>query len=138
MKYTLSLRLIAVLFVLVASLENGQAGNAASSNDTSGSGTSSVMGRVRLEGTAPAHTRINMATDPSCAKAHAGAVVSDDFVVGSDGSLGKGGVSALTGLAIGVSRVPARRPVSDKKDAANHPMVLPVGATRKSKWRTET
>jgi len=134
MKHALSLRLIAVLFMLVASFENSRAGSsAAPSNNPSGSGNSAVMGRVRFEGAAPAHTRINMSTDPSCAKAHAGAVVSDEFVVGNDGALGNVVVFISDGLGDRSFDVPSAPAVIEQKGCVYQPHVAAVRANQKIK-----
>ena len=134
MKYTSSIKLMAVLLMLVGSFEISRAGSAASpSNTPSGPATSSVMGRVRFEGTAPAHTRINMSADPSCAKAHPGAVVSDDFVVGNDGTLGNVVVFISDGLGDRSFDVPSTPAVIEQKGCLYEPHVAAVRANQKIK-----
>ena len=51
--------------------------------DTSGAAT--LSGIVKLEGSQPVATRINMAADPACLKMHSAPVMSEEFVTGTNG-----------------------------------------------------
>lgn len=129
---TLSMAL--VLLMLVASFGNSYAGsNAASNNAAANPGASTVTGRVRFEGPVPPHTRINMAADPSCVKAHPGSAVSEDFVIGSDGTLGNVVVFISDGLGDRTFEVPSTPAVLEQKGCMYEPHVAAVRANQKIK-----
>ena len=67
----------------------------------------SVTGMVKFEGTAPKPTRIDMSSDPNCAKSHPSPGTTEDVVVGAGGVLENavvyisGGLEGRNGLQPG-------------------------------------
>src|SRR5204863_7404168 len=51
------------------------------------SGAAALSGIVKLEGSQPVATRINMAADPACLKMHPAPVMSEEVVMGTKGAL---------------------------------------------------
>src|ERR1700719_1301598 len=76
---------------------------------------SSVAGRVRVEGQMPQPNRISMSADPSCAKAHPGPAVNEEYVTGSGGALGNVIVFVSEGLCNRTFDVPAEPVQLDQK-----------------------
>jgi plastocyanin len=97
------------------------------------SSASSVAGQVRFEGQSPALARINMATDPSCAKRHSGAVVNEDFVIGKNGALANVVVFVSDGLGGRSFDIPAEAAVVQQEGCVYKPHVLALRASQKIK-----
>jgi plastocyanin len=97
------------------------------------SSTGSVVGRVRLEGPKPESTRTNMTADPSCAKLHPGAVMSEDFVVGNEGTLENVVVFISDGINEKSFDVPAEAATIEQKGCVYKPHVIAVRANQKLK-----
>ena len=95
--------------------------------------TASVLGRVRLEGTKPESAHINTASDPTCAKAHPGGVTSEDFVVGSEGTLENVVVFISDGMNDKSFDVPAEPVTIEQKGCVYKPHVIAVRANQKLK-----
>ena len=95
------------------------------------SSTGAVVGRVRLEGQKPEPTRTNMSSDPSCAKQHTGAVMGEDFVVGSEGALENVVVFISDGTNGKSFDVPAEAAVIEQKGCVYKPHVIAMQANQK-------
>src|SRR6201981_3834914 len=74
--------------MLVASSFAAEGGTNSGAPHPDASAGASVVGKVKFTGTLPAPTKVSMNADPSCAKLHPGQAVSQDFLTGSDNSLG--------------------------------------------------
>src|SRR2546426_791820 len=97
--------LMLVFFGLLASLGNLAALNLALATPDTHAG-SSVAGRVRIEGQMPQPNRISMSADPSCAKAHPGPAVNEEYVTGNGGALGNVFfVYSGPGMRLGATRI---------------------------------
>jgi plastocyanin len=93
--------------------------------------TGSVVGRVRLEGLKPEPARTNMSSDPTCAKQHPGAVIAEDFVVGSEGALENVVVFISDGMNGKSFDVPAEAAVIEQKGCVYKPHVVAMRADQK-------
>jgi|SRR6267378_5177463 len=93
--------------------------------------TGSVVGRVRLEGLKPEPTRTNMSSDPTCAKQHSGALIGEDFVVGSEGALENVVVFISDGMNGKSFDVPAEAAVIEQKGCVYKPHVVAMRADQK-------
>jgi hypothetical protein len=117
MKTQYKLKMIANLAILVACSVSVFAANGASGAAhpaPSGSGAS-VVGKVKLAGQAPQPSKLSMNADPSCAKLHSGPAMSQDFVAGSDNTLGNVIVFISDGLAGRTFDVPAEAVTFEQK-----------------------
>jgi hypothetical protein len=77
-KYVLVAIIAAFVLALAAHLPAGAADSAAAG---------SVKGTAKFEGTALKPTRIDMSSDPNCAKAHPTPATTEDLVIGANGGL---------------------------------------------------
>lgn len=91
----------------------------------------SVKGTVKFEGTPPKPTRIDMSQDPICAKAHASAATTEDFVVGADGGFDNVVVYVSDGLTNHNFQPPAQPAVLEQKGCQYKPHVLALQAGQK-------
>jgi len=100
-----------------------------------GSGTppdsSSLKGEVKFEGTAPKNSRIDMAADPLCAKAHATPITTEDVVVGANGGLANVVVYVSDGLGSQTFQPPQQPAVFEQKGCQYKPHVLAMQANQK-------
>jgi plastocyanin len=131
-----SFTLAAGFLLLVGHLESSHLRSAAAAKpdakpDSSSSG--SVVGRVRLEGPKPEVTRTNMMSDPNCAKAHPGGAMSEDFVVGNDGSLENVVVFISDGVNEKSFDVPAEPATIEQKGCIYKSHVTAIRANQKLK-----
>ena len=129
----LFLALIVSLSMLVCGVGILAANNATSDSASAkpdGSSAGSVVGRVRFEGQPPRSIRISMSADPSCAKLHPGSALSEDFVMGSDGTLGNVVVFISDGLGNRSFDVPAEPAVFEQKGCMYQPHVIAVQANQ--------
>jgi len=123
---------LAVLVASIASLPtaNGAAGPA--NPAPSGSGAS-VVGKVKFTGQVPQPAKLSMNADPSCAKLHPGPAMSQDFVTGSDNTLGNVIVFISEGLSGRTFDVPAEAVTFEQKGCEYAPHVVAVRANQKLK-----
>jgi plastocyanin len=125
----------AVSIVLMGNPGKGRASsNAASTSPdvkAASASRSSLMGRVRFEGQRPEPARISMSADPACAKQHSGPVVSEDFVLGKEGTLGNTIVFISDGLAGRTFDPPTEPVVVEQKGCVYKPHVLAMRANQK-------
>lgn len=88
----------------------------------------SVVGRVRFEGLPPKLAHNVASTDPACPKAAAG--VNEEFVTGSNGSLGNVVVYISEGLSSQTFDVPAEPAVMQQKGCQYEPHVMALRANQ--------
>jgi plastocyanin len=93
----------------------------AASPDAAGS---NISGKVRLEGTPPLATRLQMVSDPACAKAHTSPAMSEDVVTGSDGGLQNVVVYVSDGLTEQNFPAPTQPAVLEQKGCLYKPHVV--------------
>jgi plastocyanin len=96
----------------------------------SNTGTGSLRGVVRFEGTTPKPTPINMAADPSCAKQHPSSVLSQDVVTDAKGRLQNVIVFIAEGLGSQTFNTPSQPVVIDQKGCMYQPHVLAMQANQ--------
>jgi plastocyanin len=138
MKVKLFLLLIASLAILVAGTDSFAAkdasGGAHSGATGNGTGSSaSLVGHVKFQGQLPQPAKISMSADPSCAKLHPGPAVSQDFVTGSDNTLGNVVVFIADGLGNRTFDVPAEAVTFEQKGCIYQPHVVALRANQKIK-----
>ena len=95
------------------------------------SGSASVKGTVKFEGTAPKPTRIDMSQDPLCAKAHTTPATTEDVVVGTGGDLANVVVYISDGLTSHDFQPPQQPAVLEQKGCQYKPHVLALQAHQK-------
>ena len=122
--------LLGFVFGLLANLGNLAALNLGLAKPDTHTG-SSVAGRVRIEGQMPQPNRISMSADPSCAKAHPGPAVNEEYVTGSGGALGNVIVFVSEGLGNRTFDVPAEPVEVDQKGCMYSPHVIGLQAQQK-------
>ncbi len=116
----------------MGSLQSARAGNPASDRAASSSpAASSVVGRVKFEGQPPTPTRVNMSSDPTCAKAHPGSTLSEDFVIGDGGTLRNVVVFVSDGLGSRSFDTPNEPVKIEQKGCMYEPHVVAVRANQK-------
>ena len=74
--------------MLIASSFAANGGTNSGAPHPDASAGASVVGKVKFTGTLPAPTKVSMNADPTCAKLHPGPAMTQDYVAGSDNSLG--------------------------------------------------
>jgi plastocyanin len=90
----------------------------------SGTDTAAVKGTVKVVGTVPTAARINMASDPVCARQHKTAVSSDEILADKNGDLQNVVVYVADGLGDRTFDVPAQAAVVEQKGCVYEPHVL--------------
>src|SRR5215468_2784733 len=133
-KQTLSTLAVFVSVVVAANYAAFAASGAAgpSAKPDAGSGAS-VVGRVKFQGQLPQPSRVSMVSDPSCAKLHPSPAVGQEFVAGSDNSLGNVIVFISDGLQNRTFDVPAEEVTLEQKGCMYEPHVVAVRANQKLK-----
>jgi plastocyanin len=94
-------------------------------------GTSTVRGAVRLDGTAPSPAPVNMAADPICAKQHPTPVLSQDVVTEAQGNLQNVVVFIAEGLGDQTFELPSQPVVIDQRGCMYQPHVLAMRANQR-------
>jgi plastocyanin len=94
---------------------------------------SSVVGRVKFQGTLPQPAKLSMNADPSCAKLHPGPAMSQDFMAGSDNALGNVIVFISDGLGSRTFDVPTQEVSFEQKGCEYAPHVVALRANQKLK-----
>jgi hypothetical protein len=92
-----------------------------------------VKGIVKFEGTPPTPARINMASDPACARQHGTAALAEEVVVGKNGELQNVVVFVADGLGDRTFDVPAEPAVIEQKGCIYQPHVLALRVNQKLK-----
>ena len=127
---------IASLAMLMVGSTGSFAASAASGNANApapAASGASVVGKVKFAGQLPQPAHVSMNADPSCAKVHPGPAVSQDFVAGSDNSLGNVIVFISDGLAGRTFDVPSEAVSFEQKGCEYAPHVVALRANQKLK-----
>jgi plastocyanin len=131
-------RLVVFVAIVAASSQGAFAGwaasgaaGAAAKPDTGSS--ASVVGRVKFQGQLPSPTKVSMAADPSCAKLHPAPAVAQEFVAGTDNSLGNVIVFISDGLQNRSFDVPGEAVTFEQKGCIYEPHVVALRANQKLK-----
>src|ERR1700757_4868897 len=121
---------LAILTVGSSSLfaASGAAAGNAPAPSTDGA---SVVGKVKFTGALPAPAKVSMNSDPSCAKLHPGPAVSQDYVTGSDNTLGNVIVFISDGLGSRTFDVPTQEVTFEQKGCVYEPHVVALRANQK-------
>jgi plastocyanin len=120
-----SLAVIAILASLATAHWLGTSTTVAADTSTS------VTGVVKFEGLAPKPTRIDMAADPNCLKAHPTPATTEDVVTGADGALENAVVYVSDGLQGQTFQPPAEPAVLEQKGCLYKPHVVALQANQK-------
>lgn len=102
-----------------------------SNSASKAAGTASLRGVVKFEGRAPKPAPINMAADPSCAKQHPTAVLSQEVVTDAKGGLQNVIVFVADGLTGQTFETPTQPVVFDQKGCIFQPHVLAMQANQR-------
>jgi plastocyanin len=86
--------------------------------------SAAVKGTVKLAGTPPVRTRINMSSDAVCARQHSTALLSEEIVADKNGDLQNVVVFVADGLGDRTFDVPAQAAVIEQKGCVYQPHVL--------------
>jgi hypothetical protein len=100
--------------------------NSDARTDTSGDAT--LSGIVKLTGSQPAATRINMAADPACLKMHPVPVMTEEVVTGTNGALKNAIVYISDGLGNRTFDPPTESAVFEQKGCTYNPRILGMRA----------
>jgi plastocyanin len=91
----------------------------------------SVTGVVKFQGAVLPPTKIDMSSDPNCAKAHPSPATTEDVVVGADGVLENAVVYISAGLEGRTFTPPAEPAVLEQKGCTYKPHVIALQANQK-------
>lgn len=91
----------------------------------------SLTGVVKFDGVAPKGTRIDMSSDPNCAKAHSTPATTEEIVVDANGGLANVVVYVSEGLGSATFQPPAQPAVFEQKGCQYKPHVLAMQANQK-------
>jgi len=108
-------------------------GAAAGNTPAPSAGGASVVGKVKFTGQIPQPAHVSMNADPSCAKAHPGPATSQDYLTGSENSLGNVVVFISDGLGNRSFDVPTEAVTFEQKGCEYMPHVVAVRANQKLK-----
>ncbi|HZD45139.1 MAG TPA: carboxypeptidase regulatory-like domain-containing protein [Acidobacteriaceae bacterium] len=97
----------------------------------SGTNTAGVKGTVKLEGAVPTPARINMGSDPICARQHRTAALAEEVLADKSGDLQNVVVFVSEGLGDRTFDVPAQPAVLEQKGCTYQPHVLAFRANQK-------
>ena len=91
----------------------------------------SVKGTAKFEGSALKPTRIDMSSDPNCAKAHPTPATTEDVVIGANGGLENVVVYVSDGLGDKTFEPPQQPAVIEQKGCQYKPHVLALQTNQK-------
>src|SRR5579863_892557 len=91
----------------------------------------SLKGTAKFEGSALKPSRIDMSSDPNCAKAHPTPATTEDLVIGTDGGLANVIVYVSDGLGDKTFEPPQQPAVTEQKGCQYKPHVLALQANQK-------
>jgi plastocyanin len=109
-------------------MSQAYAGSGAPPKGASAADRGSISGRVRFEGQAPKLARAGASTDPACPKTAPGAT--EEFVTGTNGSLGNVVVYISEGLSSQNFDVPAEPVLMEQKGCQYEPHVVALRANQ--------
>ena len=92
------------------------------------SGAAALSGIVKLEGSQPVATRINMAADPACLKMHPAPIITEEVVTGTNGALKDAIVYISDGLGNRTFDPPTEPVVFEQKGCTYNPHILGMRA----------
>jgi plastocyanin len=118
----------ALIFILAICLAGSSSVKAGGPTTTTAGAT--VRGVVKFEGTVPKAKPISMAADPSCAKQHPGAVLSQEVMTDGKGDLQNVIVFVSEGLGDRTFDLPSQPVVIEQKGCLYQPHVLAVRANQ--------
>jgi plastocyanin len=93
--------------------------------------TGSLKGTAKFEGSALKPARIDMSSDPTCAKAHTTPATTEDLVIGANGGLANVIVYVSDGLGDRTFEPPQQPAVIEQKGCQYKPHVLALQANQK-------
>jgi plastocyanin len=91
----------------------------------------SLKGTAKFEGSALKPTRIDMSSDPNCAKSHPTPATTEDVVIGANGGLANVIVYVADGLGSQTFEPPTQPAVIEQKGCQYKPHVLALQANQK-------
>ena len=121
-KYIVGLTAAALVLSLAAYVPAGAA-------DAGGGG--SLKGTAKIEGATLKPTRIDMSSDPNCAKAHPTPATTEDVVIGANNGLANVIVYVADGLGDRTFEPPAQPAVIEQKGCQYKPHVLALQTNQK-------
>lgn len=135
MKSKLFLTFIASLAILMVGSGRllGASGASSGAGHPDGGSAATVVGKVKFTGTLPAATKLSMNADPSCAKLHPAPASSQDFMAGSDNTLGNVIVFISDGLGNRTFDTPTEAVTFEQKGCMYEPHVVALRANQKLK-----
>ena len=116
--------------ICISGLKAVKAGSPASVSNTT-AGTATLRGVVKLVGTAPKSTTVNMAADQSCAKQHRAPALSQDVVTDANGGLQNVIVFISDGLGNQTFDPPSQPVVLTRKGCRYQPHVVAMQANQR-------
>jgi plastocyanin len=120
-----------LLGVMALTIAIATLGAGSSAPSTSGTGSATVKGGVKVEGAVATPTRINMSSDVACARQHKSAAVSEEIVADQSGDLQNVVVYVADGLGDRTFDVPTEPVVLHQKGCVYEPHVLALRANQK-------
>ncbi len=120
-----------VLILTLITLALSGSGSAATGTASPADAGASLTGVVKFEGTAPKASRIDMSSDPYCAKAHPTPATTEDIVVGANGGLANVVIYVSDGLGNRTFQPPEQPAVFEEKGCQYKPHVLALQTNQK-------
>jgi plastocyanin len=124
-KHILGVITIAFVLSLTAYVPAGSAAPADAAN------AGSLKGTAKVEGATLKPTRIDMSSDPNCAKAHSTPPTTEDVVIGTDSGLANVVIYVADGLGDRTFEPPQQPAVIEQKGCQYKPHVLALQANQK-------
>jgi plastocyanin len=124
-KHILSVVVVALLPFLAARVPAGAAGPP----DAGGAG--SLKGTAKIEGATLKPTRIDMSSDPNCAKAHSTPATTEDVVIGANDGLANVIIYVADGLGDRTFEPPQQAAVIEQKGCQYKPHVVALQVNQK-------
>ena len=117
--------------MLVTALALSQSGWVSAGPASPADAAASLAGVVKFEGTAPKPSRIDMSSDPNCAKAHPTPATTEDIVVGANGGLANAIIYVSDGLGDRAFQAPEQPAVIEQKGCQYKPHILALQTHQK-------
>ena len=122
--------ILVIVLTLMISVSSRQVVRAGSPPPTTNGDSAVIKGMVKFTGTAPSAKPISMSADPSCAKQHAGPVLTPEVAADSKGGLQNVVVFVAEGLGDRTFDPPAEPVVISQKGCLYQPHVLAIRANQ--------